>query len=111
MQKKQKWYYGESVVIQYYEDNGYVLIKKNFTIRWWEVDLVMCKDNIIVFVEVKVIDAIKDISWYITKNKLKFTKKTINCYLLKYDIDKDYRLDIVFLKDGTIFEVYDNIEF
>ena len=43
MDKKQIWYKNEELVKQYYINNWYKLIKWNYTIQWWEIDLLMGK--------------------------------------------------------------------
>ena len=37
--KKQIGYNNEELVKQHYIHNGYELIKWNYTIQWWEIDL------------------------------------------------------------------------
>ena len=65
----------------------------------------------IVFVEVKVINNIDDICWYITQKKLKTIKKTIQMFLLQ---NKKYenmlkRLDIAFVKNWLIYQIFENV--
>lgn len=45
--------FGEEIAKKYLENKGYWVISKNYHIRGGEIDLVMQKDGIIVFVEVK----------------------------------------------------------
>lgn len=98
----------ENIALDYYQKNWYNLLERNYTIRWWELDLIMENKENLVFVEVKVIENIDDLCWYITKNKLNFIKKTIKYFLLDNPTNKEYRVDFVFVKDGKIFEVYEN---
>lgn len=45
--------YTENLACRYLEDNGLVLIEKNFNCRVGEIDLIMNDNNNIVFVEVR----------------------------------------------------------
>jgi putative endonuclease len=56
----QKGQEGELKALQWYEQNGYTLIKNNFTVyhfktgkKMAEIDLIFCKDKTLYFVEVK----------------------------------------------------------
>ncbi len=108
--KKNKWYLWEEIVKEHYQWKGYNLLKKNYTIKWGEIDLIFDDENTIVFVEVKVIDWIEDLFDYISQNKLKFLSKTIIYYLNKFPSNKMYRLDVVFVKNQKIYEIYENVE-
>jgi len=104
--KGDKW---ETLVANYYQDQWYILIKKNYTIPWWELDLIFQKNETLTFVEVKVVDHIYDLDDYITSKKLWYIKHTIAYYLFTHPTEKDYTLDIVFVRDNSILEVYQNV--
>jgi len=107
--KKEKGREWEELVAQYYQNQWYILIEKNYTIPWWELDLIFQKNNILTFVEVKVVDHIHELQDYVTHKKLWHIKHTINYYLLIHPTDKEYTLDIVFVRDNSILEVYKNV--
>lgn len=100
----------EEIVQQLYESHGYTCRDKNFTIRWWEIDLIMENNLTIIVVEVKVINYIENLHNYITVKKLQTLKYTIDTYLWKYPTQKKVRIDVVFVKDRKIIEIYKNIE-
>lgn len=104
--RKSIWYEWENIALNYFKNLGYKLLEKNFTIKGWEIDLIVEKD-IVVFVEVKNIDWIDKIEGYITNKKLKALQKTILTYI--QDKNSDYRLDVVFVKNWKIFEHFENI--
>ncbi len=108
--RKQVGHDWESLVQQLYESHGYDCKDKNFTIRAWEIDLVMENDLNCIFVEVKVVNYIENLHDYITTKKLQTLKHTIDTYLWKYPTQKKVRIDIVFVKDHKIIEIYKNIE-
>ncbi len=100
----------EYLVQELYESHDYICSAKNFTIRWWEIDLVMENDLNIVFVEVKVVNYIDNLHDYITPKKIFTLKNSIDTYLWKYPTSKTVRIDIVFVKDQKIIEIFKNIE-
>lgn len=107
--KKHKGNTGEDIAALYYQNKWYLLIDRKYTIQWWEIDLVLQKDNILTFVEVKVVDHIQDLQNYVTSKKLGHVTHTISYYLLTHPTDMDYLLDVVFVRDNAILEVYENV--
>lgn len=110
MSLKYIWYSSEALVAKYLEDNGCKVLHKNRTIRWWEIDMVVKKDSDLVFVEVKNIDHTDDIHWYITYNKLKSLKSSIDSYIQIEWYDQNHeniRLIFVFVKDKDIVEFFE----
>ena len=103
--KKRIWQEWEDVVLNYYSSNWYEILDTNYTIVDWEIDIVVQKDGEIVFVEVKVIDQIDDLMWYVNTKKLSFLERTIQNYMYKKNLDFSIRLDVVFVKDNNILEV------
>ena len=107
--KKMKGNAWEELVANYYQDHWYILIERKYTIKWWELDLIFQKNNILTFVEVKVVDHIDDLQDYVTPKKLWHVKHTINFYLLTHPTDKEYVLDVVFVRDNSILQIYQNV--
>ncbi len=101
---------GEELVQQYYETKWFRCKDKNFTIKGGELDLVMEDDTTLVIVEVKVVNYIDNLHDYITSKKLHSLQKSIQTYLWKYPTKKSVRLDIVFVKENKIIEIFKNIE-
>lgn len=100
---------GEELIIGYYEERGYEILETNYTIPGGELDVIAQKNGEIVFVEVKVVDHIDDLMWYIKPQKLKFLEKTIQDYMYKKNLDFDVRLDVAFVKNNSILEVFENV--
>lgn len=107
--KKRIWYESEEIVASYYQSKGYDIITKNYTIPWWEIDIVVQDNNNLIFVEVKTINAIDDIDWYVTKKKIWLLNNTLQTYLVSNPTDKDISIDAVFVKWNQIVEIYQNI--
>lgn len=106
---KQKWYQWEKIVADYYTGNGYNILGQNYTIKWWEIDIVAENSKEVVFIEVKVVDSLDDIQWCVNPKKISFLERSIEDYIVKQNIDKDIRLDVVFVKDNVIIQVYENV--
>ncbi len=110
--KKHIGYEWESCALLYYQNQGYNCIDRNFTIRGWELDLILMKEKTIIFVEVKVTNTMSDLCGYITAKKLSILKRTIRYFLLqagnKYK-EFDIRLDVVFVTWWKIWNVYHNV--
>lgn len=51
--KKQTGNQGETLAAQYLEKKGYLILDKNWRCKTGELDIVACKDKVLVFVEVK----------------------------------------------------------
>jgi len=107
--KKTKGDEWENLVAQYYQNQWYLLIERKYTIKWWELDLIFQKNNILTFVEVKVVNHIDDLQDYVTPKKLWHVKHTIAYYLFNHPTDKEYILDVVFVRDNSIVDVYKNV--
>lgn len=108
--RKQTGKEGEEVVQQLYESHWYRCRDKNFTIRGGEIDLVMENDVNLIFVEVKVVNYIDNLHDYVTPRKLATLRHTIEIYLHQSPTSKTVRVDVVFVKNRQVVQMYKNIE-
>lgn len=93
---------GEKLAAKYLETKGYVLLDKNYTKPWGEIDLITKKGRMIQFVEVKTLSKAKEgngeVDYYEPSDKLTLTKKerlykTIRSYLADREwSDYDWQL-------------------
>ena len=98
---------GEEMAATLLRKKGYQILDQNNSTKWGELDLIVAKDNTLVFVEVK----LKTTEDYgtpeemIGKNKLGQVQKTAEMYLLNNpDIAnqfESYRIDAVCIVDET----------
>ncbi len=107
--KRKVWQEWEDLVLEYYESNSYEVLDTNYTVPNGEIDIVVQKDGEIVFVEVKVVDEMDDLMWYIKPKKLHFLERTIQNYMHKKNLDFSIRLDVAFVKNNVILEVFENV--
>ena len=109
--KKQIWYKNEKFGKQYYINHWYELIKWNYTIQWWEIDLLVKKWWELVVIEVKTVNDIDELDNYVTEKKIWFLQRTLENFLQDTDESRieDIRMDVVFVKNGQILEIYEDI--
>ena len=106
---KAKWYNGEWVALDWYIQKWYCFLDKNFTIRGGEIDLIVENESFIVFIEVKVVDSIEEWSGYLSARKLQAIERSIEEYCYRKWIEKEIRLDLVFVKNQQVIEIFENI--
>jgi len=114
---KQIWDKWEVIAIKYLQKNWYQILDTNFKFwRFWEIDIITKKDNLIVFIEVKY--RTNTSYWIpeeaITPNKLRKCKKTVEFYIVKNQYDfENIRFDVItILKESSSYKVkhYKNIQ-
>lgn len=95
----------------YYQQQWRKLLAQNFTIRGGEIDLLMKKEQTIVVIEVKTINHIDELDQYISSKKIWFLQRTLEHYLqtIKSQEYEEVRMDAVFIKQGKIIEIYEDI--
>jgi putative endonuclease len=111
MNLRQKGKEGELLVQQHYQQQGFSLLKANFTIKGGEIDLIMKKDSTLVVIEVKNLDTIAELDNYITSRKIAHLQRTLDAFLWEYGEEQftAIRMDVVFVSHGAIREIYENI--
>ena len=92
----------EGIALQNLQSLGLVLITKNFTSRFGEIDLIMQHNNDLVFIEVKarkcgIDSAIESIDY----NKQQKLIKTANYYLMLNGLDINCRFDAYLIDWNT----------
>jgi len=91
----------EDKVVEFLENSGYIIIKRNFYSRFGEIDIIAMKNDIYHFIEVKSGKNFEPI-YNITSTKLKRIIKTINFYLKKYKIHNPYQVDAIIVKNSNL---------
>jgi len=111
------WDIWEIIAIKYLNNKWYKVLDTNFKFgRAWEVDLIVQKYWLTIFIEVKYRNNLK--FWTpeesITSQKLKKCKKTVEFYCVKNNIDfEKIRFDVItILKQEKSYKIthYKNIE-
>lgn len=109
---------GEDKAAKFLREHGYKILDQNNSTKWGELDLIVTKNNILIFVEVK-LKTTEDFGTpeeMIGRNKLAQVKRTAEMYLLnnpdiaeKYN---QYQIDAVCIVEETErITHYENIGF
>jgi putative endonuclease len=98
---RQKGNEAEDRAISYLEDQGYLVIDRNYYSRFGEIDIVATKDKVLHFVEVK--SGIGEPVYQITPSKLSKIQKTAQIYMSKKRLDMDFCFDGLIVTEGIEF--------
>jgi len=109
---------GEKLAAKYLREKGYQIVDKNFRTRFGEIDLIVKKNNVLVFVEVKARTGGQgEPEWQINRGKINRVQKMAQAYLIKKQPDyEDLRIDAVCLVLNVDQEIirlkhYKNVSF
>ena len=93
---------GEFAALEYLTGQGWRLMDKNYHSRYGEIDIIVTKDNVIAFVEVKTRDAgsLSSPAEAVDKSKQKKLMNTANVYLSENPCDLEPRFDVVEIISG-----------
>lgn len=94
--KRDIGYAGETAVCKFLRKNGYEILKRNYTVRGGEIDIIAKKNDCIAFVEVKTrkLDAFQSGEEAVTKSKQKRIIKTAQRYFSLLDEPCSGRFDV-----------------
>jgi putative endonuclease len=98
----------EDKACKFLEENGFLIIERNFYSRFGEIDVIASKDEVLHFIEVKSGSDYESAIQNITPTKLSRFIKTCNVYLKKNSYDGDYMIDAVVVTPSSI-ELVENI--
>jgi len=99
----------EDLASRYLLEHGFLLLERNFTTKFGEIDIIAKKDGILHFIEVKYSKKYDPLE-RITPAKLAKLYKTIDLYLLQKELDLPYQLDALIIQDEAI-DFIENITF
>ena len=78
---------GEELAAEFLGKKGYKVIERNFRTRFGEIDLIVKKDKVLIFVEVKCSASdYRKPEWQISKRKIQQVKKMSHVYLATHKI-------------------------
>lgn len=106
--KKIIWYKAEQLVADYYSKQWRTLLAQNRTIRGGEIDIVLENNQERCFVEVKCSNYLDDF-WSLLTRKKKFAlKRAVFTYMSKHPTQKKMRIDVVFVAENNIVQLFEN---
>ena len=105
MNSRQKGDFAEDRAIDYLQEQDFLVIDRNFSSRFGEIDIIALKDKVLHFVEVK--SGEYDPIYQITPSKLSKIQKTAYIYMSRKKLDLDFCIDALIVTE-TI-ELIENI--
>jgi putative endonuclease len=101
--------YGEQLVVNWLIKNGFAIKEQNYRLKYGEIDLIACKDEVIAFIEVKLRKShYFGLSQVITPSKQRKIIKAAKEYCAKnHFVNKVYRFDVALVeqKENGNFEI------
>ena len=98
---------GEDIAEQYLLRNGYNVIQRNYWRKWGELDLIVKKDHMIVFVEVKTVSyetksdldrAVTHGTWRPEENvhyhKIQRMNRAIESWIMEHEYEGEWQIDV-----------------
>jgi putative endonuclease len=94
---------GEKLAKEFLEKNGYLIVDRNYSKRWGEIDIIaISQENELVFVEIKTREVSDKQSAFLPEDSVNFIKqqkiiKTAQTFLYesKYAEDISWRIDVI----------------
>jgi len=87
---------------EFLEENGFLIIERNFYSRFGEIDLIASKDEVLHFIEVKSGLDFESAIQNITPSKLNKIVKTAHIYMKKNALNVDFVLDAIVVTPSEI---------
>ena len=107
---------GEEVVCKYLQKKNYAIVKRNFTCKFGEIDIIAKDKEEMVFIEVKTRCSKKygEAREAVDKYKKKHIKRAAEFYVMKYRLENKFiRFDVieVYFREGefTIHHIYNTM--
>ena len=100
---------GEELAIDYLQDNGYVIIEKNYRFKKAEVDVIAQKEGVLVAIEVKTRSSnyFGNPQDFVNPKKIKLLVMAIDNYVIEKDLDVEVRFDIIaVLKNKDTYKIH-----
>lgn len=94
---------GENMAAEYLKNQGFEVIERNYRHRRGEIDLIVRKDNLLLFVEVKTRTGNADWGYpeeAVTPKKARKVVSCANAYIFKINWQGEIRFDIIAIELG-----------
>lgn len=98
----------EDRACKFLDENGFMLVERNFYSRFGEIDIIATKDEVLHFVEVKSGLDFESAIQNITPKKLSRLIRTGNVYMKKNKLDVNFVFDAIVVTPKTV-EIVENI--
>lgn len=95
----------EDRAVKSLDENGFMIIERNFYSRFGEIDIIASKDEVLHFIEVKSGLDYETAIQNITPSKLNKFIKTVNVYLKKNALEINFMIDAIVVTPKEVFHV------
>jgi putative endonuclease len=92
----------EKRAVKFLKKSGLKVLEQNYHSRFGEIDIIAEDKDILHFVEVKATNAEYDPLYRITTIKMEKIIKTVEFYLLKNNVQKEYQIDAVVIHKNKL---------
>jgi putative endonuclease len=98
----------EDKACEFLDENGFMIVERNFYSRFGEIDIIASKDEVLHFIEVKSGLDYESAIQNITPQKLSRFIKTTQIYMKKNSLDVDFVIDAIIVTPKGV-EMIENI--
>jgi putative endonuclease len=98
----------EDKACEFLDENGFMIVERNFYSRFGEIDIIASKDEVLHFIEVKSGLDYESAIQNITPQKLSRFIKTTHIYMKKNSLDVDFVIDAIIVTPKRV-EMIENI--
>ncbi len=93
---------GEDRAVLYLRENGFSVVDRNVSSRFGEIDVIVIKDEVLHFVEVKSSYSYEIAVQNITPAKMRKFLRTVDVYIKKHRLDMNYCIDALIVTPDEI---------
>jgi putative endonuclease len=88
---------GEERAVAFMAREGYEILEQNWMYNHKEIDLIACKDNLLIIVEIKTrsTDDWEHPEEAITDRKIRYLVDATEAYIIENDLDMEVRFDVI----------------
>jgi putative endonuclease len=88
---------GEDIAVKHLSAQGYKILERNWRYQKYEIDIIALKDQVVVFVEVKMrsTDEYGEPEVFVNRKKQSFLVAAAHQYIIHKDVDLEARFDII----------------
>ena len=93
---------GEQRAVEYLQSQGFTMVDRNVSSRFGEIDIIVMKDEVLHFVEVKSSYCYEIAVQNITPTKMRKFLRTVDVYMKKHQLDLTYSIDAVIVTPDEV---------
>ncbi len=93
---------GEDKAVLYLQKNGFSVVDRNVSSRFGEIDIIVIKDEVLHFIEVKSSYSYEIAVQNITPAKMHKFLRTVDVYIKKHRLDMHYCIDALIVTSDEI---------